>query len=144
MKEKPLIAIILGSGLSSYADNAFTDRSEINYEDIPSLPKTTIQGHRGKLYYGHIKGKMAVCFAGRFHSYEGHAPNILTLLPSLANKLGCKVYILTNAAGGTLKSMKTGCLMTIKEHCATVRFNCLNGFESIGTQHVQLNAKEYD
>ncbi|CAL6032376.1 Nucleoside_ribosyltransferase / Purine nucleoside phosphorylase [Hexamita inflata] len=139
MGAKPQIAIILGSGLSSYADTAFTDRKEINYADIPNLPVTTVSGHRGKLYYGHIQGKLSVCFAGRFHSYEGHAGPIITLLPQLAHALGCSIYILTNAAGGTLPGMQTGCLMSIKDHATTSRFNSLYGFEAINCSHEVLD-----
>ena len=54
MKMQPQIAVVLGSGLSSYADYAFSERGEINYSDIPYLPITTVSGHRSKLYYGHI------------------------------------------------------------------------------------------
>lgn len=72
---------------------------------------------------------MCVCFGGRFHSYEGHPPHIITLLPRLAYLLGCKVYILTNAAGGTKPGMDVGCLMSIVEHATSTRFNSLHGFE---------------
>ena len=50
---------------------------------------------------------------------------------------------MTNAAGGTLPSMKVGCLMTIKEHASNLRFNPLNGFEVIGTNDVTLTAKDF-
>lgn len=136
MKERPQIAIILGSGLSSYADTAFADRREISYSEIPNLPITTVSGHRGKLYYGRIQGKLCVCFAGRFHSYEGHAGPTITLLPQLAHALGCELYVLTNAAGGTLPGMLTGCLMSITDHATSARFNSLHGFESINCEHV--------
>jgi len=147
MAKTPEIAVVLGSGLSDYADIAFSDintRGEINYSDIPHLPVTTVAGHRGKLYFGYIEGKYTVCFSGRFHSYEGHANPIITLLPQLAKALGCKVYILTNAAGGTMKGMTTGCLMNIEEHAATVRFNCLHGFEAINSTHVKVCEKDFE
>lgn len=144
MGTKAEISIILGSGLSSYADKAFRDgRKEIRYADIPGLPQTSVEGHRGTLYYGLISGKMCVCFAGRFHSYEGHSPEILTLLPQLSKALGCNYYIMTNAAGGTLPGMKTGCLMSIREHASNMRFNPLSGFEGINTKDIKLTAKDY-
>lgn len=144
MGTKAEISIILGSGLSSYADKAFKNgRKEIKYADIPGLPRTNVEGHRGTLYYGEISGKMCVCFAGRFHSYEGHSPEILTLLPQLSYALGCRYYIMTNAAGGTLSGMKTGCLMSIKEHASTLRFNPLSGFEAINSKDIKLNSKDY-
>lgn len=118
------------------------ERGELSYAEIPGLPKTTVAGHRGKLYYGMIGGRLSVCFAGRFHSYEMHQPHILTLLPRLAHKLGCKLYILTNAAGGTSPNMNVGCLMSIVEHSSVFRFNLLHGFESIGAENVRLTEKD--
>eukprot|EP00703_Trepomonas_sp_PC1_P004336 JAP92270.1 Purine nucleoside phosphorylase [Trepomonas sp. PC1] len=140
MGRKAEVAVILGSGLSDFADQGFTQgtRHEIKYADIPHLPITTVHGHRGKMYYGDIRGKFAVCFAGRFHSYEGHAGPVLTLLPQLAKAIGCQVYVLTNAAGGTKKGMKTGCLMSIDTHASTVRFNPLFGFEAINAEPTQV------
>lgn len=96
------------------------------------------------MYYGDIRGKFAVCFAGRFHSYEGHPSPILILLPQLARALGCSVYILTNAAGGTKPGMKTGCLMSIDNHASTVRFNSLFGFEALNVQPLIVNENTID
>ena len=94
------------------------------------------------MYYGKVQGKQTVCFAGRFHFYEGHAGPTLTLLPNLASALGCRVFVLTNAAGGTLPSMQLGCLMTIVEHASTSRFNPLAGYEAINCSHLHLTQDE--
>lgn len=53
------------------------------------------------------------------------------------------MYVLTNAAGGTLPGMQTGCLMSITDHATSARFNSLFGFETIGCQHVEMDEKNY-
>lgn len=130
------IAIVLGSGLSGFADKAFpTGYTEIDYDRVPFMPKTSISGHPGKILVGEINCRTILCFSGRFHSYEGYTPPTMTILPYIANYLGAKVYILTNAAGGTKRGMDIGSLMLINDHASLVRWNPLFGYESCQLQH---------
>ncbi|KAH0569949.1 Nucleoside ribosyltransferase / Purine nucleoside phosphorylase [Spironucleus salmonicida] len=141
---QPKVAIVLGSGLGTFTNHAFDAPPQIfNYKDIPNFPQTSVHGHRGALFVGMIRSKPVICFSGRFHSYEGHDSRILTLLPRIASQLGCKAFILTNAAGGTLKGMQTGCLMIIKQHSSTVRFNPLYGYEGDFSIESTSNLKEF-
>lgn len=130
------IAIVLGSGLAGFADKAFsTGYTEIDYDRVPFMPKTSISGHAGKILVGEISGRTILCFSGRFHSYEGYTPPTMTILPYIASYLGARVYILTNAAGGTKRGMDTGCLMLINDHASLVRWNPFYGYESCQLQH---------
>lgn len=130
------IAMVLGSGLSGFADKAFsTGYTEIGYDRIPFMPKTAIAGHAGKVVVGEISGKTILCFSGRFHSYEGYAPSTLTMLPYIASYLGARIYIVTNAGGGTKRGMDAGCLMLINDHASLLRWNPLYGYESCQLQH---------
>ncbi|CAH1269128.1 PNP [Branchiostoma lanceolatum] len=65
------IAVICGSGLGGLAD-VVQEQDVIDYSDIPNFPKSTVQGHRGRLVFGHLAGKSVVCMQGRFHQYEGY------------------------------------------------------------------------
>ena len=47
VKEIPKIAIILGSGLGSLADD-IEDKIVIPYKDIPNFPISTVAGHKGE------------------------------------------------------------------------------------------------
>ena len=51
IKEKPEIAIILGSGLGDFASK-IENPIEIAYEDIPNFLVSTVSSHAGKLIYG--------------------------------------------------------------------------------------------
>ena len=68
---KPLVGIVLGSGLGSFT-NEIKIEKEISYSDIPHFPVSTVKGHSGKLIFGELSGKKVVAMAGRFHYYEGY------------------------------------------------------------------------
>src|SRR6185312_14025981 len=67
----PVVGIVLGSGLGSFADEIDVE-CEIEYSNIPHFPVSTVEGHSGKLIFGHLSGKKVVAMAGRFHYYEGY------------------------------------------------------------------------
>lgn len=47
------IAVVLGSGLSGFADRMFsTGYTEIDYERVPFMAKTSVSGHSGKVLVG--------------------------------------------------------------------------------------------
>ena len=101
------IAIILGSGLGPLADE-IENPVIIDYQDIPFFPKSTIPGHEGKLYIGKIAGKTVCAMKGRFHYYEGHDMDIVTLPVRVFAKLGIKYLFVTNACGGIRDDLNPG------------------------------------
>ncbi|MEX0636788.1 MAG: purine-nucleoside phosphorylase, partial [Ferruginibacter sp.] len=68
---KPLVGIVLGSGLGSFTKELNIEK-EIPYGDIPHFPVSTVEGHSGKLIFAELSGKKVVVMAGRFHFYEGY------------------------------------------------------------------------
>ena len=115
VKEKPEIAIILGSGLGDFASK-IENPIEIAYEDIPNFLVSTVSSHAGKLIYGKVGGKNILCMAGRFHSYEGYDFEQLVIPIRLFKLLGVKVTILTNAAGAVNRSYEVGDIMIVSDH----------------------------
>ena len=65
----PPLAIVLGSGLGAFADEA-RDAIAISYLDIPGFPVPTVEGHAGRLVVGAIEGRRVALFQGRGHYYE--------------------------------------------------------------------------
>ena len=108
------IAVILGSGLGDFG-NDLSNAREISYADIPGFPHTTVKGHAGKLICGELAGKTVMMMSGRFHSYEGHPMEDVTLPIRVMSKLGVKYLIVTNAAGGVNLSFSAGCLMMLTD-----------------------------
>ncbi|MET0242425.1 MAG: purine-nucleoside phosphorylase, partial [Flavitalea sp.] len=70
---KPVVGIVLGSGLGNFASGIKIE-AEISYSEIPNFPVSTVEGHQGKLILGEMGGKKIVAMAGRFHFYEGYKP----------------------------------------------------------------------
>jgi purine-nucleoside phosphorylase len=136
----PDIAIVLGSGLSDLAD-ALTESVEISYNDIPGFLKTSVTGHRGKLYIGNLNGKPVYMLAGRFHYYEGHTGKEITSYIPILKALGVSTLILTNAAGGINPDFIPGDLMVIDDHINYANVNPMIGpnDESLGPRFFDMS-----
>jgi purine-nucleoside phosphorylase len=111
----PVAGIILGTGLGGLSDK-IERRIEIDYEDIPGFPPSTVDGHEGKLIYGSLGGKKVVAMKGRFHYYEGHGPEMVALPVRVMKYLGIRSLFLSNAAGGVDPSFRIGDIMVITDH----------------------------
>lgn len=112
---EPELGMILGSGLGDFADT-LSDRLVIPFDHIPGFPAATAPGHTGALVFGTKHGKTVACLQGRFHYYEGHDMQTLTLPVYVLARLGVKTLLLTNAAGGVNTSYRPGELMLITDH----------------------------
>ena len=112
---RPAIAVVLGSGLGSFADE-LSERRDIPYGDIPGWPGSTAVGHAGKLILGRIGGVNAAVMAGRAHLYEGYTPQQVTFGVRVLGKLGVRSMIFTNAAGGINLELERGGLVLISDH----------------------------
>lgn len=113
--KKPTVGIILGSGLSSLAEDIEIEKS-INYSEIPNFPISTVKGHDGRLLFGKLGGKDVVMMSGRFHFYEGYDMQNVTFPVRVMKELGVKTLIVSNAAGGMNPDFKVGEIMFITDH----------------------------
>ena len=123
---KPLVGIILGSGLGEYA-NEIEIVSTISYNEIEGFPTSTVEGHKGRFVFGYVKGVPVVIMQGRVHYYEGYPMSDVVLPTRIMGMLGIKKLLLTNAAGGVNTSYSAGDLMMITDHIATFVPNPLLG-----------------
>ena len=123
---QPDIAVILGSGLTNFFDQKDVLYS-ISYEKLSGFPQPSVQGHTGKLELGSLFNKKVVCMYGRSHIYEGHDPSILTNPIRFLKDIGCKLLIITNAAGSLNTDMPAGSLMAISDHINWSGYNPLIG-----------------
>jgi purine-nucleoside phosphorylase len=124
--EPPVVGVVLGSGLGSFADS-LAGAVGIPYLDIPHMPRTTVVGHAGQLRIGTVDGVRVGCLQGRVHLYEGHEPERVVFGVRLLAKLGCRAVLLTNAAGGMRASFHPGTLMLITDHLNLTGRNPLMG-----------------
>ena len=112
---KPALGIILGSGLGGFAAQV-EDAVIIPYTEIPNFPRSTVEGHEGKLVLGTIGGVAVAVMQGRVHAYEGYSMEEVTFPMRVLGMMGCKALIVTNAAGGINKSYAQGGLVCISDH----------------------------
>ena len=106
------IALILGSGLGDYYKNLNIVES-LSTSDLPDYPKSTVEGHAGKIHLAENFGKMILIYQGRIHFYEGYKIYECVLPIFISKKLGCDKILLTNAAGGIADYLSPGDLMLI-------------------------------
>ncbi|MBX7146869.1 MAG: purine-nucleoside phosphorylase [Alphaproteobacteria bacterium] len=122
----PDIGIILGSGLSSISD-LITPAQTISYNEIPGFPKLTVPGHVGQMILGTWGHHNVVCLKGRSHLYEGWGVIYIQHIIRTLKLLGCKIVVLTNAAGAINLAMPAPNLMIINDHINFLGINPLIG-----------------
>lgn len=114
-KVEPQIGMILGSGLGPLAD-AVDPADRVPSEEIPGWPKSTVEGHAGKLVFGELEGKSVFIMQGRAHFYEGYEMTQLGFPVRVMQRLGVEILIVTNAAGAVNPDFVPGDLMLITDH----------------------------
>jgi len=117
---------VLGSGLGGFADE-LAALTRLPYAEIPEMPRSQVAGHAGNLCLGSVAGVPVACLQGRAHVYEGHSQSRAVFGVRVLAELGCRVVLLTNAAGGIHPSFVPGDLMLIVDHLNLMGDNPLRG-----------------
>ena len=140
----PKSGIILGTGLGDLV-NEVKIKYEIDYEDIPHFPLSTLETHKGKLIFGHLEKNPVVIMQGRFHYYEGYNLNQVALPVRVMKLLGIKNLLVSNAAGGLDSTFKKGDLMIINDHINQFPGNPLVGknIDELGSRFPDMS-QPYD
>ena len=116
IKEKidklPDVAIILGSGLASFAES-LQNKVVIKYEELDGMLKSKVSGHKNQFVVGNLGEKTVICMQGRFHPYDGFNAKQVVLPIYIFKLLGVKVLIVTNASGGVNLDFNAGDVMLI-------------------------------
>ncbi len=136
----PHLGVVLGSGMGSVADS-LTERIVVPYAEIPHFPRSTVEGHTGRIVAGLLGGVPGDRYSspgclggvpvavmqGRVHFYEGYTPAQVTFPMRVLGALGIRSVILTNAAGGIAEGYKQGQLVAIADHINLMGWNPLAG-----------------
>jgi purine-nucleoside phosphorylase len=140
--DPPGLGIVLGSGLMRVAD-ILQHRVRLDYAAIPRFPTSRVPGHPGALYVGSLGSLTVACMAGRVHGYEGHTPERVVFGVRVLAALGCRVVVLTNAAGAVSKTFLPGSLMLIADHLNLTGSNPLGGWYEGSPRFVDMT-EAYD
>ncbi|XP_027576777.2 purine nucleoside phosphorylase-like isoform X2 [Pipra filicauda] len=115
LQEPPRVALVCGSGLGALAQE-LTDPQSFDYADIPHFPRSTVQGHAGRLVVGRLGAGPCAVLQGRFHLYEGYSPAQVVMPVRTLALLGVHTLVLTNAAGALSPGLAPGHLLVIRDH----------------------------
>jgi purine-nucleoside phosphorylase len=120
------IGLVLGSGLGAVAD-AVTGAAIVPYAEIPHFPRSTVEGHAGRIVAGDLAGVPVVVMQGRVHLYEGYTPLEVTFPMRVLGALGLRAVVLTNSAGGIGEGYRVGQLVALADHINMMGCNPLTG-----------------
>ncbi len=111
----PKVAILLGTGLGTVVE-ALADTVVVRYDEIPGMPRTTVDEHAGELVLGELEGVQVVAFNGRLHCYEGHSAEEVVAPVRLARFLGAEHLVMGSAVGGLNPDYAVGDVVVVKDH----------------------------
>jgi purine-nucleoside phosphorylase len=123
---KPTVGLVLGTGLGALAREIEAEAT-IPYPEIPYFPRSTVESHKGQLVCGKLAGHPVMAMEGRFHLYEGYSPSQVTFPIRVMKELGCRLLIVSNAAGGLNPLTNKGDLIVIEDHINLMGLNPLIG-----------------
>jgi len=112
---RPQIALVLGSGLGSFADG-LAEAVGIPYANIPTFPCSTAIGHAGQLVIGKSGDIPVAVMQGRVHLYEGYSAAEAAFPTRALGRMGIRALLLTNAAGGINVEYGQGALVIVRDH----------------------------
>lgn len=111
------VAVVLGSGWRPAAARTGEVVAEVATGDLPGFPTSTVAGHAGSVRSIRTTGgRRVLAFLGRVHGYEGNDPATVVHGVRTAHAAGCRVVVLTNAAGGIREGLRVGQPVLIADH----------------------------
>ncbi|CAE7861436.1 PNP [Symbiodinium sp. KB8] len=110
----PDVGVVCGSGLASLV-GAVTNKKSIPFDEVPTYPVPSVQGHVGEFVIGDIEDKVVILLRGRLHAYEGHPLSTIAAQIRVFAALGVRVVVVTNAAGGVNPAFNVGDFMCITD-----------------------------
>src|SRR5258706_6457564 len=111
---RPKVGIVLGSGMGEFGET-LRSATEVQNDSIPHYPRSTVQGHSGAIICGKLNGLSLMVFQGRVHFYESGDLESILFPIRVAQRLGIKVLLMTNAAGGGNRNFQPADLILITD-----------------------------
>jgi len=120
------LGIILGTGLGALAEQIHAE-AIVPYSELPSMPQTTLETHKGRLVLGNLAGTPVAAMDGRVHLYEGFSPLDVTFPVRILRGLGAEILVVSNVAGGLNPFYGIGDLVLIEDQINLMGVNPLAG-----------------
>ena len=136
---RPDVAVVLGSGWAPAADAIGAAEAEIPLTELGGFPEPTVAGHTPTVRAVTAGPLRVLVFLGRVHLYEGLPPATVVHGVRTAISAGCRVVVLTNAAGGIRPGLGVGQPVLISDHLNLTGKSPLTGpAPSAGPRFVDL------
>jgi purine-nucleoside phosphorylase len=110
------IAVVLGSGWAPAADAIGAPDAIVPVAELGGFAAPTVPGHVPAVRSVRAGSLRVLVFLGRTHLYEGHEPATVVHGVRTAIAAGCRVIVLTNAAGGIRRGLRPGQPVLISDH----------------------------
>jgi purine-nucleoside phosphorylase len=110
------IALVLGSGWAPAADALGVPDAEVPVAELGGFARPTVPGHVPAVRSVRAGDRRVLVFLGRTHLYEGHRVATVVHGVRTAIAAGCRVIVLTNAAGGIRRGLRPGQPVLISDH----------------------------
>jgi purine-nucleoside phosphorylase len=110
------VAVVLGSGWAPAADALGAPDAVVPLAELGGFPEPTVPGHVPAVRSVRAGSRRALVFLGRTHLYEGHEPATVVHGVRTAIAAGCRVVVLTNAAGGIRRGLRPGQPVLVSDH----------------------------
>ena len=114
-RPEPKVGIVLGSGLGGLVE-AMKVETATGYDQVPGFPSSTVKDHEGRLLFGSLEGLPVAVMQGRVHLYEGYSPGAVVFPIRVLVRLGARILLVTNAAGGVNPAFSAPEIMLISDH----------------------------
>jgi purine-nucleoside phosphorylase len=133
--------VVLGSGWKAGGDRLGDVVHEMPTTELPGFPPSTVVGHAGQVRSVALgDGRHGLVLRGRVHGYEGHDPQVVVHAIRTAHAAGCRVAVLTNAAGAVRADLPVGQPVLIADHLNLTGRSPVGGAvpESVPSRFVDL------
>jgi len=128
------VAVVLGSGWKQTAERLGDPVLDLAITELPGFAPPAVEGHEGRIRAIDSDGRRLLVFLGRTHLYEGHGVAAVAHGVRTAVAAGCRVLVLTNAAGALDPGLRPGEPVLIRDHISLTATSPL-----VGAQFVDLS-----
>lgn len=110
------VAVVLGSGWLPAADALGAPAAEFSLATLGGFAQPTVAGHVPVARSVQAGSQRVLVYLGRTHLYEGRPVDSVVHGVRTAAAAGCRVIVLTNAAGGINESYRVGQPVLLSDH----------------------------
>lgn len=120
-------ALVLGSGWADVVPLLGDVRTSVPMDTLPGFPPPAVEGHSGMAHSVDVDGTRVVVMAGRSHLYEGHPISTVVHGVRTAVMAGCRVVMLSNAAGSLNPAFAVGDAVLLSDQLNLTGANSMAG-----------------